>query len=269
MGVPERRSLSVTDEIEGELMQIRPADDRTYHHELSYLPACLAAVYPQYPWGLRKPDAFDGGRCYDSLKMRSAITTFIWSCYGTSFCCAFSGPQRHQQMKAEARMNTISTLLGQDQQMNQDNQSALQSLLKTDTYLSKRFSFEHTAFKSTHNDVFVQLVRHCSKPSQEDSLETRNYHPVFYLDGADGASTIALRQAGTCNYPNPLPLSLPLSSPYSVPVLALSMSMSMSLTLTLVSLDVLERCSSPMNNPFSTLYLSLFRLLTIPLTLML
>ena len=107
-------------------------------------------------------------------------------------------------MKAEARMNTLSTLLGQESgPINQDNQSALQNLLKTDTYFSARFSDEHKAFKSTHNDVFVQLIRHCSK---SDTLPS--YHPVFYLDGADGASTTALRRAGT--YPNPLPLTFTL-----------------------------------------------------------
>ena len=132
-----------------------------------------------------------------------------------SSCSAFSGPQRHQQMKAEARMNTISTLLGQESgPMNQNNQTALQNLLKTDTYKSQRFSDDHTTFKSTHNDVFVQLIRHCSKPKPSPEDLSRDldsipsYHPVFYLDGADGASTIALRNAGTYR---PHPLLLPLS----------------------------------------------------------
>ena len=118
-------------------------------------------------------------------------------------------------MKAEARMNTISTLLGQESgPMNQNNQTALQNLLKTDTYKSQRFSDDHTTFKSTHNDVFVQLIRHCSKPKPSPEDLSRDldsipsYHPVFYLDGADGASTIALRNAGTYR---PHPLLLPLS----------------------------------------------------------
>ena len=90
--------------------------------------------------------------------------------------------------KAEARMNHIEKLLLKQNRSNDEEKKALDSLLVRDTYDSALFTESHRQFKHIHNKVFVSLALICAGGEPKS--------PVFYLDGAHGSTTKALRSVG-------------------------------------------------------------------------
>jgi hypothetical protein len=63
-----------------------------------------------------------------------------------------------------------------------------------DPYDAKHFTSDHADFKSRHNDAFICLAERLGGRHQQPGEQSRRC-PVFYLDGADGATTSALLAA--------------------------------------------------------------------------
>ena len=79
-------------------------------------------------------------------------------------------------------------------------QKELEGLLRTrdsfeEQYDPSVFSDEHVAFKKMHNDAFVALARYCHDDRVQRGGDKDAACNVFYLDGPDGATTLALQTA--------------------------------------------------------------------------
>jgi len=100
------------------------------------------------------------------------------------------GARNQRLQRAAARDGRIATLLGRAQQAPLDAASAaeLRGLLRAgDTYDSSLFTPTHGEFKAAHNACFIALAAYCSGSAGDN---------VFYLDGADGRTSLALCAAG-------------------------------------------------------------------------
>lgn len=89
-----------------------------------------------------------------------------------------AGEANQRMQRAVARQNRI------DRATSLAPRELAGLLSRGDTYNASDFSASHKQFKHAHNLIFVHLALRLGPGS------------VFYLDGADGASTAALRQAG-------------------------------------------------------------------------
>lgn len=102
-------------------------------------------------------------------------------------CTALSaGGLNLRRLKSEARATRLDALRAAPS-LSPSERKELDGLLRRgDTYRAAEHPAAHAAFKAEHNAVLVALARHCG------GADAR----CFYLDGADGGTTAALRAAG-------------------------------------------------------------------------
>ena len=95
-----------------------------------------------------------------------------------------AGYNVHKASRAANRLNAL--LDAPFDSLSDAEQKELSGLAGVDKYDEGTFTPEHAAFKATHNQVLVDLARHCGG---EDPT-------CFYLDGPGGRTTQALIDAG-------------------------------------------------------------------------
>jgi hypothetical protein len=115
------------------------------------------------------------------------------------------GKRNQLRLKNEGRHRRIEHLRNQKDPLEHSEILELASLNKRgDPFNSQNFNDDHADFKAQHNAAFVALAlglglggdSDCDNIASLTTTTSTTRRPVFYLDGDDGASTIALLQAG-------------------------------------------------------------------------
>ena len=103
------------------------------------------------------------------------------------------GAQNQRRQRSEARHNKLSDILREAAGGGADaaDLAALRGLMsRGDTYDSAMFTPPHLEFKAAHNAICIALAEWVAAGG--DGRKPN----VFYLDGSDGGTTVALRCAG-------------------------------------------------------------------------
>ena len=108
----------------------------------------------------------------------------LFVCFIAAAAALSTGSAVQRGHKIAARANRLDVLLRRPARTAEEDKELI-GLAAQDTYDEGSFTPSHAAFKAAHNDVFVDLLRHCDYSGT-----------AFYLDGPAGKSTAALAAAG-------------------------------------------------------------------------
>jgi hypothetical protein len=110
------------------------------------------------------------------------------------------GKRNLRRLKSGARQDRLAELLARSPPPAAGSPAAKELaglLARGDPYDARLFDAPHVTFKADHNAVLVALLRWCREGEGESEGDGgKPSGNVFYLDGADGATTAALRAAG-------------------------------------------------------------------------
>ena len=97
--------------------------------------------------------------CFENVFILSAVLMLLVqkSSSLSNVDPAIKGIQILKQRKAESRVNRITDLLSEENDLSAANQKELSSLLSCDTYDPNSFTESHRIFKENHNEIFASL----------------------------------------------------------------------------------------------------------------
>jgi hypothetical protein len=104
--------------------------------------------------------------------------------------------RKNRAARREDRTSALQRRMAEGSLLSTAEQKELNGLLKCgsvfeEQYCIDDFPYEHVQWKAAHNNVFVSLARYC----QDDSTSATPIN-VFYLEGPDAGTTLALNNGG-------------------------------------------------------------------------